>query len=198
MRARFASASLPFITFARSYATRRPVKPPPKIVDPLTSSSNASVQTLPDGVTFIHRPPPTAPSPFSTTVLPASPLLRSGVSSSPLSSDASSSSTSVETIPVPPCMRKDRTFSSNRILGEDDFASMRELRASNPTYYTRTRLAKQFNCPPFLVAQKVPLDKKSKVAAIEKVETEHEKIRSQWGEQKSMAVAIRKRRRQFW
>ncbi|KAH8108736.1 hypothetical protein DFH11DRAFT_1071178 [Phellopilus nigrolimitatus] len=139
--------SLPFTNFARSYATRRPIKPPPKIIDPLTSSSQANIQSFPDGVTFVHRPPPTAPSPFSTTILPASPLLRTSEPSSS-SPDEPSSSSSPETVPVPPRMRREREFPDNRVLTETDFAEMRELRAANPTYYTRTRLAKKFNCPP--------------------------------------------------
>ncbi|THH03785.1 hypothetical protein EW145_g6011 [Phellinidium pouzarii] len=190
MRARFASSSLPFSSFTRSYATRRPVKPPVKIVDPLTSSSNASIQQLSDGVTFIYRPPPSAPSPFSTTVRPASPLLRP--------SSSSSSSVASADIPVPPRVKKERIFPSNHVLSEADFVAMRELRASDPVYYTRTRLAKEFKCSPFLVGQKVPLDKTSKTAALEKIYNEHAQIREKWGEQKSMAVAIRKKRREFW
>ncbi|EJC98882.1 uncharacterized protein FOMMEDRAFT_23283 [Fomitiporia mediterranea MF3/22] len=189
--------SLSFVKFARSYATRRAVKPSPKIVDPLTTSPNAEIAHFPDGLTFIHRPPPTAPSPFSTTVLPASPLLAQSTKANTAESSSTEQSTQ-STVSVPPRMRNERKFPSNRVLSEADFTRMRELRASNPSYYTRGRLAKEFNCPPFLVAQQVPLDRRVKKETIEKLETEHEKIRSQWGEQKTMAMAVRKRRREFW
>ncbi|KAF8908941.1 hypothetical protein CPB84DRAFT_1766412 [Gymnopilus junonius] len=45
--------------------------------DPLIDNPKAVVTKLEDEhLTFIHRPPPTAPSPFSLTTAPASPLLR--------------------------------------------------------------------------------------------------------------------------
>ena len=185
--------SSPFKNAWRGYATRRAVKPPPKIIDPLLNSPNAEISNLPDGLTFIHRPPPTAPSPFSTTLLPASPLLRSSASTTGSGSEAQDREVS-----VPPRMRKEKAFPSNRVLTEEDFEKMRELRASNPYYYTRSRLAKQFNCPPFLVAQKIPLDTQSRTAAVEKRELAHEEIRSKWGERKSMVMAIRKKRREYW
>ncbi|PAV17496.1 60s ribosomal l20 [Pyrrhoderma noxium] len=124
--------------FARTYATRRPVRPPLKVIDPLLSSPNATAVKLEDGMTLIHRPPPSAPSVFSTTALPASPLLLSKRSDS-------------ET--VPPRLRKERIY-GNHVLTEDDFAKMQKLRDENPSYYTRSRLAKLYKCPPFLVAQK--------------------------------------------
>lgn len=187
------SVAMPLSRLSRTYATRRAVKPPPKVVDPLTSSSNATVKTLPDGVTFIHRPPPSAPTPFSTTMMPASPLLRSSATSS-----STSTSTDAGSIPVPPRMRRERNFPSNCVLTESDFESMRELRASNPDVYTRKRLAKEFNCSPFLVAQKVPLDRQSKREKLAKVEAEHEEIRSKWGERKYMVKTIQKKRREYW
>lgn len=76
-------------------------------------------------------------------------------------------------------MRAPRSFPENRVLTEDDFAKMRELRTENPTRYTRTRLAKMFNCAPFLVAQQIPLKAPVRRAAIEKREEEHEK-KSEW------------------
>lgn len=168
--------------FARTYATRRPVRPPLKVIDPLLSSPNATAVKLEDGMTLIHRPPPSAPSVFSTTALPASPLLLSKRSDS-------------ET--VPPRLHKERIY-GNHVLTEDDFAKMQKLRDENPSYYTRSRLAKLYKCPPFLVAQKVPLAKSDRIAALEKTALEHEKNREQWGELKSMAREIRKKRREFW
>lgn len=187
--------TLSFSVFRRSYATRRPERPPPKVIDPLLTSPNATVSKLPEGVTFIHRPPPTSPSPFSTTILPASPLLRPPT---PLpSSPASSSSAPAPDGLVPPRSRNPRKYENN-VLVEEDFAKMRELRAADPVRWTRGALAKEFRCPPFLVAQQVPLGNAVRKSSLAKREEEHEKNRSKWGEQKSMVMAIRKKRREFW
>ncbi|KAH0831916.1 hypothetical protein J3R83DRAFT_12799 [Lanmaoa asiatica] len=67
----------PSLSRCRTYATRRPEKPPARFPDPLRNNPNAVVTPLEgDKLTFIHRPPPSAPSPHSTTLDPASPLLR--------------------------------------------------------------------------------------------------------------------------
>ena len=187
--------SFSFTVFRRSYATRRPERPPPKVIDPLLTSPNATVSKLSDGMTFIHRPPPTAPSSFSTTLLPVSPLLRPATSL-PTSSTSTTDKTRASGV-VPPRMRKARTH-TNRVLTEEDFTKMRELRATDPTRWSRIALAKEFQCPPFLVAQKVPLDDLSKNAALTKRETEHAANRESWGERKSMVMAIREKRREFW
>ncbi|KAG1906469.1 uncharacterized protein F5891DRAFT_1002495 [Suillus fuscotomentosus] len=64
--------------FTRGYATRIAEKPPARFPDPLLNAPNVAVKTLKDeNLTFIHRPPPTVPSPHSTTLAPASPLLKS-------------------------------------------------------------------------------------------------------------------------
>ncbi|KAJ2978638.1 hypothetical protein NUW54_g11257 [Trametes sanguinea] len=63
------------LPFSRSYATRLPERPPYRAPDPLRNNPHATYQELADkNLTFIHRPPPTAPSPLSYTTSPASPL----------------------------------------------------------------------------------------------------------------------------
>ncbi|KAF9267533.1 hypothetical protein L218DRAFT_693852 [Marasmius fiardii PR-910] len=52
-------------------------RPPYRAPDPLINNPVATVTSLPeDDLTFIHRPPPTSPSPFSYTTNPVSPLLQ--------------------------------------------------------------------------------------------------------------------------
>ena len=172
----------------RGYATRRPERPPPKFADPLVNNPHAVVEKIAENVTFIHRPPPSAPTPFSTTLSPASPLLQ----------PAASADAEETTVTVPPRMRKQRSHPNSRVLNEEDFEEMRRLRASDPTKYTRLHLAKMFNCAPFLVAQKVPLAAPAHREAVKKVEEEHQKIRSKWVERKALVMAIRKKRRTYW
>ncbi|KLO14810.1 hypothetical protein SCHPADRAFT_902948 [Schizopora paradoxa] len=188
------SSSIPKAHSSRTYATRRPEKPPARFPDPLTSTPDISAVKLPDGVTFFRRPPPSAPTPLSTTLDPSSPLLR------PLST-STSAATSNETEPtttVPPRLHTPRVFPSNQVLSDADFEKMRQLRAEQPEKYTRGRLAKMFNCAPFLVGQMAPLESLPHKDALEKREKLHEEVRSQWGERKQLIRAIRKKRREFW
>jgi hypothetical protein len=185
------NSALPKVPSVRWYATRRPERPPQKIKDPLLASPNAEVHDLPDGLAFIHRPPPTKESVFSTTMDPASPLLRRRA-------EKTRADVSDGTVSVPPRMRRSREFPSNRVLGEAEFAEMRRLRQEDPIQYTRGKLAKMFNCSPFLVGQQCPLDTESRRDANKRLESEHAEVRSKWGEGKIMAHAARQRRREFW
>src|SRR5258705_2524283 len=53
-------------------------KPPYRAPDPLVNNPKATVTKLggEEELTFIHRPPASAPSPYSLSIAPASPLLR--------------------------------------------------------------------------------------------------------------------------
>ncbi|TDL23143.1 hypothetical protein BD410DRAFT_820844 [Rickenella mellea] len=175
-------------TFSRTYATRRPVKPPSKIKDPLLSDPNAKIQHIPESsVTFIHRPPPSVPSPHSTTLAPASPLL---LPASPLPDDPARD--------LPPELRRPKKHPNERVLDEEDFAQMRALRAQDPQKYSRNALAKMFGCSRFLVAQRAELESKSKEDKIMETEAEHEKHRQSWGPKKAMVMDIRRKRRSLW
>ncbi|TFY83790.1 hypothetical protein EWM64_g215 [Hericium alpestre] len=139
--------------------------------------------TLPDDLTFIHRPPSSAPTPFSYTTNPTSPLLRSS-SSKPV--DA----------PLPPPLRP--TAAQKPRLSEEQLYEMRRLRASNPTLYTRKKLAEKFNCSEAFVGLVTPLSRQQQRVALDRRDQEHERARAQWGEKKLIVREIRKKRKEFW
>ncbi len=178
------SSSLLSRSFARRYANRRPIKPPPKIKDPL-SADNAVATTIQQGsssYTFIHRPPPSAPSPHSTAAAPASPFLR------PPSSPASST--------VPPLLRKEPT--GHRILSETEIDEVRALRNSDPEKYTTGSLARQFGCSTKFIGLVAPLAKHVKDARLAQRDKEHDSTRETWGERKRLVKQIREKRKEFW
>ncbi|KAA1469763.1 hypothetical protein DENSPDRAFT_642361 [Dentipellis sp. KUC8613] len=176
-------ARLPFsISSCRSYSTRLPQKPRMRIKDPLANAPSATVTALPEDLTFIHRPPPSLESPVSYTTNPTSPLLRKAHPSG----DA----------PLPPHLHK--VAPKKPSISEEALAEMRRLRASDPTAYTRKRLAEQFDCTVAFVGRMAPLSKQAKRDALERREVEHEDARSRWGEKKAIVREIRKKRREFW
>ena len=172
------------VALCRRYAStnRIPAKPSMRHPDPLVNSSNATATMLSDDLTFIHRPPPSAPTPLSYTTNPASPLLK------PVSSNASS--------PLPPLLRTPAEEKPR--MSDEDLAELRRLRSSNPTYYTRKRLANQFHCTQSFIGRMAPLSTQDHRIALAKRDEEHAKIRSQWGERKLIIRDTRKRRKEFW
>ncbi|KAG6376945.1 hypothetical protein JVT61DRAFT_979 [Boletus reticuloceps] len=124
------------LSLCRTYATRRPEKPPARFPDPL----NNTVVTPLDGgkLSFIQRPPPTAPSPYSTTLDPASPLLR------PPTPTGS---------PLPPFLRPSAYTPAPTRLSRQDLEKLRALRRSDPNLYSCGKLAKMFGCRPSFVSQ---------------------------------------------
>ncbi|KAI0771180.1 mitochondrial ribosomal protein subunit L20-domain-containing protein [Trametes elegans] len=176
---------LPFslrLPLARSYATRLPERPPYRAPDPLVNNPHATYQDLPENVTFIHRPPPTAPSPLSYTTSPASPLLRDG-----------------PTVPqgaLPPRVGKDRGEKAR--LSDEDIAQLRELRRADPATWTRGKLAKKFNCTPWFVGKMVSLKGPDRRRALEAREQEHAAAKASWGQRKSLQADIRKKRKEYW
>ncbi|KAG1748666.1 mitochondrial ribosomal protein subunit L20-domain-containing protein [Suillus lakei] len=127
---------------------------------------------LDENLTFIHRPPPTAPSPHSTTLAPASPLLKSPTPSN-------------KHAPMPPLLRPSAYNAAPSRMSDKDMEQLRKLRLSNPEKYSRAKLAKLFKCTPNFV---------SKVAALPRPQRKEE----QWGEKKATFVAIKQKRREFW
>jgi len=83
-------------------------------------------------------------------------------------------------------------------MSDEDLAELQRLRSSNPTYYTRKRLANQFNCTQSFVGRMAPLSTQDHRIALAKRDEEHAKIRSQWGERKLIIRDTRKRRKEFW
>ncbi|KIK95312.1 hypothetical protein PAXRUDRAFT_25554 [Paxillus rubicundulus Ve08.2h10] len=180
LKARFASN----VSRCRTYATRRPEKPPARFPDPLQNNANATVTTLQDSkLTFIHRPPPTAPSPHSTTLDPASPLLRPATATGG---------------PMPPFLRPSGYRPMPERLSKEDMVKLRELRLSDPNTYSRTELAKMFNCTPHFVSKIAAVPRSQRKQFAKNQETKHAAIREGWGERKATFMAIRQKRRQFW
>ncbi|KAG8835600.1 hypothetical protein FRC17_002192 [Serendipita sp. 399] len=159
------------------------VKPRSKVRDPLAEAPSATIsypietQGVPDDntsvskLTFIHRPPPTSPSPFSMINAPASPLLRSptqhdGVykgivtllpGKAPIVTKHGNPSREAKTSPLTsseleerhsddPPLLKQYPHGKKRHLSEKDLRKMQALREENPELYTRSRLAKMFKC----------------------------------------------------
>ena len=164
----------------RPGTSERPAYRPP---DPLINNPKAAVKTFEeDNLTFIHRPPSTAPSPYSLTTAPASPLLRPATSH-------------VE--PLPPVLRQPSSTEQPR-MSDEQIEKLRKLRFSNPTVYSRGKLAKMFNCTQAFVAQMAALKKPQRKAMIRIRDQKHEKYREKWSEKHALVKAIRAKRREMW
>ncbi len=170
------------LRFTRSYATRLPERPPARAPDPLRNNPHAVYKDLPENVTFIHRPPPTAPSPLSYTTSPASPLLQP--SAAPVDG------------PLPPTLRKDK--GEKPPVSEEDIARIRQLRREDPETWTRGRLAAEFNCTQWFVGKITSLKRADRKKVVAKVEEAHAANRDKWGERKKLQADIRRKRKEFW
>ena len=154
--------------------------------DPLINNPKATVKTFEeDNLTFIHRPPPTAPSPYSLTTAPVSALLRPPTSH-------------VEPLPsLPPVLHRPPSTEQPR-MSDEQIEKMRDLRLSNPAVYSRGKLAKMFNCTQAFVAQMAALKKPQRKALIRIRDQRHEKYREKWSERHALVKAIRAKRREMW
>ncbi|OAX36662.1 hypothetical protein K503DRAFT_286628 [Rhizopogon vinicolor AM-OR11-026] len=174
------------LCLSRSYATRIAEKPPARFPDPLLNNPSAGVKTLKDeNLTFIHRPPPTAPSPHSTILAPASPLLKSPTPPN-------------KRAPMPPLLRPSAYKAAPSRMSDEDITRLRKLRLSDPEIYSRGKLAKMFKCTPNFVSKVAALPRPQRKEFVKKMEVEHEAVREQWGEKKATFVAIKQKRREFW
>ncbi|KAJ3789161.1 mitochondrial ribosomal protein subunit L20-domain-containing protein [Lentinula aff. detonsa] len=175
----------------RAYAPKWPrpkpgtsERPPYRPSDPLNNNPSATVTALPDeNLTFIHRPPPTAPSPISYTTNPVSPLLR------PPSSPSSI---------LPPLLRPSVDKSVPIRLTAVQVAEIRRLRSLDPVKWTRGRLAKKFDCTQQFVALVAATKKTTRTKLIRRRDEEHEANRGKWSEKRSLVAAISQKRRQYW
>ncbi|KAF8827735.1 mitochondrial ribosomal protein subunit L20-domain-containing protein [Lentinula edodes] len=184
---------LPFTRpLTRAYAPKWPrpkpgtsERPPYRAPDPLINNPSATVTALPEeDLTFIHRPPPTAPSPISFTTNPVSPLLRS-----PSSSTSSA---------LPPLIRPSADKTPPPRLSTEQIVEIRRLRSLDPVKWTRGRLAKKFDCTQQFVALVAATKKSTRTKLIQKRNEEHEANRRKWSEKRSLVVAISQKRRQYW
>ncbi|KIM33754.1 hypothetical protein M408DRAFT_13551 [Serendipita vermifera MAFF 305830] len=196
------------------------VKPRPKVRDPLENAPSSTLEypsitetkgLEQDGysqkkLTFIHRPPPTAPSPHSIVTAPASPLLRpatphkalfKGVvklkpGESPVILGGSSKLAANED--EPPLLRTFPPSTRKQHLEEKDLVRMRKLRESNPQLYTRTRLAKMFDCSPLFVSMAAPLPRE----VLHQVWKEKLEQKEGWTWRKQLVREMRKKRKDMW
>ncbi|KAK7469110.1 hypothetical protein VKT23_003601 [Stygiomarasmius scandens] len=188
MLGRQLQSSLP--SLARSYAQKWPrpkpgtsERPPMRHADPLLNSDNAVVTALPkENLTFIHRPPPTAPSPLSYTTNPVSPLLR------PATTPTESS--------LPPLVRPEK--SQPKRASQKTIAEIQRLRELDPVKHTRGALAKRFGVTQQFVGMIAGTKKSTRKALIRTRDTEHQANRDKWSDKRSLVVAIRKKRREHW
>ncbi|SPO21682.1 related to sulfide:quinone oxidoreductase, mitochondrial precursor [Ustilago trichophora] len=149
--------------------------------DPLDASPDAVRHTLPSGETFIVRPPPSA-APVRSTIYQPQPLL-----SAQPASDTSS---------LPPALRprSRRSGNASDAITPDQIATIQRLRKEDPITYTKTKLAKQFNCSPLFVSIVAPLPK-----AVKQVKKQQDELKKQsWGLNKRVARAEREERRLLW
>lgn len=191
--------TLPSFTsvFTRTYATKwhagkwpRPKpgtaeRPAYHAPDPLINNPNAAVTELPDeGLTFIHRPPPTAPSPFSLTTNPVSPLLRPR--------------TPHEDVPLPPFSRANNNKEPLPRASAQTMSEIRRLRALDPDRYTTGVLARKFKVTRGFVQAIAALKKSKRRAKWAEQDAVAAAARANWSEKKTMTMLIRAKRRELW
>ena len=172
------------LAFTRSYATRLPERPPARAPDPLVNNPHATYETLPGDLTFIHRPPPTAPSPESYVTQPSSPLLRTPTT--PPSMDS-----------LPPLLFPDKRPKPERMT-QEDIRKMQELRKSDSDTWTVMKLARKFGCTNAFVKLMAPLTPAQRKKKQTARDAEHARQRALWGERKAIIREIQQKRREFW
>ena len=83
-------------------------------------------------------------------------------------------------------------------MSDEDIEEMRRLRKEDPDTWTAASLARKFGCTQTFVMTKAPLKMSERKKRVRARDAEHEKMRSQWGEKKSLIREIRQKRREFW
>ncbi|KAF2257746.1 hypothetical protein CC78DRAFT_538303 [Lojkania enalia] len=78
-------------------------------------------------------------------------------------------------------------------LADKEIEEIRRLRLSDPDKWTRARLAEKFGCSQFFVGLVVKSHEKA-----ERVEAEHERMRTRWGARRRAAREDRSRRKEMW
>jgi len=173
----------------RCYSTRLPTRSPPRVSDPLADVPKVQLE---DNLTFIHRPPPTMPSPESFTTAPSSPFLRPPVQPQ----DATTSLTDPSLPPISrPSLVPKKQYPR---MTEQAIQTMRELRHSDPAKWTCTKLAARFDCSPGFVSLVAGLKSSDWKKQVGSVAEEHQRARDKWGEKKALLQKIRAKKRVFW
>ncbi|KAG8951741.1 hypothetical protein FRC04_005762 [Tulasnella sp. 424] len=188
LRARWSASSAPRL--ARTFVAR----PKHTVKDPLLTASNAEITELPENLTFIHRPPPTAETPLSYTTNPTSPLLR----------QTSASSTSA---PLPPPLHAAYNGESKR-LTEAQIEEIRARRAKDPKRNPAWKLAQEYGCSRLFISMVAPIKKIDvqvgtseglvQMTEAERRQLEKAKVMSRWGERKQINREVKRLRREKW
>ncbi|KAG9041608.1 hypothetical protein FS837_012034 [Tulasnella sp. UAMH 9824] len=188
LRARWSASSAPRL--ARTFVAR----PKHTVKDPLLTASNAAITELPEDLTFIHRPPPTAETPLSYTTNPSSPLLRQATASS-------SSAT------LPPALHAQSESESKR-LTQAQIEEIRARRAKDPKRNPAWKLAQEYGCSRLFISMVAPIRKIEvqvktseglmQMTEAERRQLEKEKAMSRWGERKQINKEVRRLRREMW
>lgn len=162
-------------------------KPPYYAPDPLVNNPKALSTPLEGGeLTFIHRPPPTAPSPHSLTSNPVSPLLRAAPA------------TEADEADLPPYLRPSANIFPEKRLSDSELIEMKRLRKENPKKYTQGKLAEMFGCTPRFVSLKAALPKPARKRALRARDADHQEVREGWSDHKTLVRDVRKKRMEFW
>ncbi|KIY70904.1 hypothetical protein CYLTODRAFT_419302 [Cylindrobasidium torrendii FP15055 ss-10] len=168
-------------------------RPPYRAGDPLEGIKGK----VRGGLTLIRRAPPTAPSPWSYTTNPVSPLLQK-----------------VEMYPrlgaLPPfsrpgavAARKTKAsaadpYAPETKLSQPQIVRLRKLRTQDPGRFTRSVLAKMFGVTEAFVGSAAPLKPSVRRRELAKRDELHEMNREKWSQRHQMVVEMRKRRKALW
>ena len=205
--------------FKRALTATAPcLKPQPqpqplrRVRDPLLSSRSAEHYTLESGHSFIVRPPPSVVPP-THPFLPQSTTDSSAFAASPFGATISSSPSlllpsnhySIENQHRLPSTRRGPSptaTTATTLLSADQITRLQSLRRSDPTKWTRSALAREFNVPQHVVgrfgwgegveAKQAERERRRQVDAVRKVEEEGQ------GWKRTIAREERRRRRSMW
>ena len=154
--------------------------------DPLEDDPTARRHRLPTGETFIVRSPPSAPSQYTTTLLP-NPILHG---MAPLAHSPGAT----RILPPPLKPNTKQAPSDAKLLTRDQILKMQALRTEDPNKYTASTLAAKFGCSPTFVRIAAPASTEVK----QQREATLAAIKQTWSLRKRVSKAEKEQRRRFW
>jgi len=150
--------------------------------DPLSTALKTELAD--SQLTFIHRPPPSAPTPYSLSTAPSSPLLAK-----------------VQTPPVSrglPPLSRPAPEKKHTQVADETVLQMRALRHSDPKKYTRSVVAKMFGVEEAFVAFAAGLSHSAAKRSVAERNAVHALHRERWSERHQIVKAIQRKRRTLW
>ncbi|KAH8820941.1 mitochondrial ribosomal protein subunit L20-domain-containing protein [Xylogone sp. PMI_703] len=143
---------------------------------------------------IIFNPPSSAPSVLHT---PLRFLPKEDKRRQLLTSNSPTSATTIGRNPfssrLPPLVKRPNPSVKRHHLSEADVEEMRQLYSSDPEQWTRTKLAKKFNCSALFVRICCEASKEKKEAEMAKLEA----VKARWGPKRRMAREDRAKRREL-